>query len=262
MAAGYSEYGTTPSGWDSIGHASFAQFLRVLASSDRGRRLIEHDGLIATVIPASSERSLFNSVLYEDSAALAEHYDELEEAYESAGVKAWVVWAPETDKAGIRFLESKGHALGGEPGMVSLDLEDVPDDGTGDEVSPDFDWPTLCEINDVAYGYETPTHLTGLGMACGKKLQRYGSDWRGFAASGLATLDHDGDCGVYLVATLPEARRQGLAARVLVRALLEARRRGCRTSTLQASAASAGLYARVGYRDLGTIQYRERRKHA
>lgn len=256
------EYGTTASGWDSIGYASIGHFLRTLASSDRRRRIIEDDGLLATVTPQTPERSLFNSVVYEHPAALHDNYAELEDAYESAGVEAWVVWAPASDKHSIAFLSERGHDLDGEPRMMSLDLDDVPSNGLDPEVSRNFDWRTLCEINDAAYGYDRPTFLRGMGEGCAGEFGRYGLDWRGFPASGIGTLEHARDCGVYLVATLPEARRQGLAARVLVSALLEARERGCLTSTLQASAAGAGLYARLGYRDLGAVQYRERRRNS
>ncbi len=69
------------------------------------------------------------------------------------------------------------------------------------------------------------------------RLRTYAARWRGFDAAVLATLDNDGDCGFYLVATLPEARGNGLCAGLMERALLDARERGCRTSTLQASPA-------------------------
>jgi GNAT superfamily N-acetyltransferase len=253
------EHGTTASGWDSIGYSSFGQFLRVLGASEHDHRLIEHPGLVATVSPQTPEHSLFNSVLYEHPAALEDHYAELEQAYDDAGIRAWVVWAPDVDKVSLRLLAEHGHQRAGAR-MMTLDLHDVPDAGDDSEVSRAFDWETLCAINDAAYGYPGPTFLRGMGRRSGEQLRRYGLNWRGFPASATATLDHERDCGVYLVATLPEARRQGLAARVLVTALLEARGRGCATSTLQASPAGAGLYTRLGYRDLGAVHFCERRR--
>jgi GNAT superfamily N-acetyltransferase len=82
----------------------------------------------------------------------------------------------------------------------------------------------------------------------------------GQPACGVGTNDHEGDCGVTLVATLPEARGRGLARNLLTRALLEARERGCTTSSLQATRLGYPVYRRIGYRDLGPIQMWERRR--
>jgi hypothetical protein len=42
-------------------------------------------------------------------------------------------------------------------------------------------------------------------------------------------------------------------------ALADARRRGCATTSLQATAMGRPVYARLGYRDLGVIEMWERR---
>ena len=56
-----------------------------------GRRLgvIRRDGVIASLSPATPDRSIFNSVYATDPAALEAALDELEAAYEAAGVRAW-----------------------------------------------------------------------------------------------------------------------------------------------------------------------------
>jgi ribosomal protein S18 acetylase RimI-like enzyme len=64
---------------------------------------------------------------------------------------------------------------------------------------------------------------------------------------------------VQLVATRPEARRRGLAGELLRLALREAAARGLKTTTLEATAAGAPVYSRLGYRDLGELQMWERR---
>lgn len=46
----------------------------------------------------------------------------------------------------------------------------------------------------------------------------------------------------------------------LHRALVDARNRGCRTSTTQATKMSTPVYERIGYRDLGTLEMWERRR--
>ena len=55
-------------------------------------------------------------------------------------------------------------------------------------------------------------------------------------------------------------RIEGLAAGLLHRALRDARERGCRTSTTQATAMGRPIYERIGYRDLGPVHMYERRE--
>jgi predicted acetyltransferase len=76
----------------------------------------------------------------------------------------------------------------------------------------------------------------------------------------LGAFDHDGDCGIYFVATVPEARGRGLASALLRQTLVEARDRGCATSSLQATAAGFPIYERIGYLDAGAIEMWESRR--
>ena len=75
-------------------------------------------------------------------------------------------------------------------------------------------------------------------------------------------LDHAGDCCITFVATLPQARGRGLATELMTRALVDARERGCTSTSLQATKAGEPIYARLGYRSLGPLQMWERRKPA
>jgi predicted GNAT family acetyltransferase len=67
------------------------------------------------------------------------------------------------------------------------------------------------------------------------------------------TLDHEGDCGVYDVATLERARKRGLATALIAIHLRDAIARGCRTATVQSTPMAERVYAGVGFRDLGRI---------
>ncbi len=60
--------------------------------------------------------------------------------------------------------------------------------------------------------------------------------------------------GIYCVATVPAARRRGIAAMVTAAALAAARERGYRHGILQASAMAANLYRTMGFED--TFEYR------
>ena len=79
-----------------------------------------------------------------------------------------------------------------------------------------------------------------------------------FAASGenVATgmaFDLDGDCGIYNVGTLEHARRRGLGTALTALLLHDALARGCQTASLQSTDIAEGVYAAVGFRDLGQI---------
>jgi GNAT superfamily N-acetyltransferase len=58
-----------------------------------------------------------------------------------------------------------------------------------------------------------------------------------------------GAAGVYQVATLPEARRRGVARAPTLRALVEGRARGCRLGVLHATPMAESLYRSIGFVD-------------
>lgn len=255
----------TKAGWERRGFGSHCRFIEAVAAGSTGGQLIEGPGLRASIAPACGERSLFNSVAYEDPVVLEQVYTELESAYREAGVEAWTVWVPESDRGSATMLERAGHRFDGSPQAMRIELEAVGSGGAGgDEVSitDRGDWRGLCAINDTAYGHRPGTFLAGLGPH-GPDFHVYTASFGGAVAAVLATTpDVDGDCGITLVATLPEARGRGLASRLMLRALTDARERGCTTSTLIASPAGRPVYARLGYHEFGAIEMWELRRPA
>jgi GNAT superfamily N-acetyltransferase len=250
-----------PSGWLAPMYRSFSSAIGRLAAGSEGARFLEPEGLVAAVSPAIPERSVFNSVLYEKPESLAAALGELTRTYEEAGVDAWTVWVPEQDRASAELLDSAGHKLDATPRAMVLDLADLadPDDG-------DLDWSAggslaeLKRINDAAYGYAPGTFERGIGRPAPDAWRLYEARLDGRPASMLATTDLDGDCGIWWVATLPEARGRGLAGRLLHIALAEARERGMQMSTLQATKLGRPVYERLGYRDIGELQMWELRR--
>jgi GNAT superfamily N-acetyltransferase len=84
----------------------------------------------------------------------------------------------------------------------------------------------------------------------------------GRPAACVAALDAGGDCGIWNVGTVADARERGLATALMRQALVDARDRGCATTSLQATAMGRPVYQRLGYRDLGAIEMWERRRAA
>jgi GNAT superfamily N-acetyltransferase len=64
-------------------------------------------------------------------------------------------------------------------------------------------------------------------------------------------FDHDGDCGVYSMSTVESVRQRGFGTALTARHLHHAVERGCATASLQSTPMAEGIYAAVGFRDLG-----------
>jgi ribosomal protein S18 acetylase RimI-like enzyme len=234
---------------------------RALGAGSEGARMIERDGVLAAVVPAVPERSVFNSVLYRTPENLAAARDELAAVYEEAGIDAWTVWVPESDRASAELLHSAGHKLDATPRAMVLELADLAEPDPGDlDWSAEGSLTDLKRINDAAYGDPPGTFERGIGNPPAGTWRIYEARLEGRAASVLAVTDIEGDCAIWWVATLPEARGRGLAARLLHVALAEARERGADTSTLQATKLGRPTYDRLGYRDIGELQMWELRR--
>jgi len=223
-------------------------------------QLIRHDGLLASVAPATPQRSLFNSVFYDDPQVLARELDALAELYDSQGVCAWTVWVPDEDRESARLLADRGHLLDAAPRAMAMELDDLgaaPPVPAGIEPGP-IDAAPCAELNDLAYGYGPDGFRAGLA---GETTLRWHGAFEGGQPVGcLATIEVGDDCCVTGVATPPEQRGRGIASWLLARALAEARERGLATASLQATRAGAPLYEHLGFRDFGFIEMWELRR--
>jgi len=240
--------------------ASIQGFSRAFGRAARDGAVLEYDGVVASVAPAIPFRSIFNSAAFRDSRQLAAALPRLAADYGAAGITAWGVWVHESDQNGIAAIEAAGLRRDSEPTamIAALDVFEAGTSGaTKLEAAQDLE-----EFDRVlAAAYEFPP---GVLVYCFPSLL---DEFRGFVARdpagtaicALATVEVGGDCGVTLVGTAPEARGRGYASQLILFALAEARQRGCRTSTLQATRMGEAIYARLGYCPFGAMELWELR---
>jgi GNAT superfamily N-acetyltransferase len=222
--------------------------------------LIRPEGLLASVVPASPQRSLFNSVFYEDPAGLANEIDSLAQTYDSHEIRAWTVWVPDEDRETARQLAARGHALDAAPRAMAMPLDELSaeppapaglEPGRGDST-------TAADLNDRAYGYGSDGFRAALaGDTSLRWLVAYSGDE---AVGCVGTIDVGDDCCVTGVATPAEHRGRGIAGWLLWQTLAAARERGLLTASLQATKAGAPLYERLGFADFGFIEMWELRR--
>jgi GNAT superfamily N-acetyltransferase len=240
-------------------YGSLRGFYRVLAGASADAELYEQGGITAAIVPATPERSVCNGVVYDDAASLERALVTLASRYEAAGVRAWTVWVPARDREVAALLERHAHRLDATPAAMAIELA-----GFSPEPAPDLDVDTdpdpaeIGRLNDAAYVYDNQ-FARALDLIDRDAVQMYVARVGGEAAACTVAIDHEGDCCIALVATLPAARGRGLAGGLVMRALRDARSRGCETSSLQATKMGHPLYARLGYRDLGPLEMWERR---
>jgi GNAT superfamily N-acetyltransferase len=239
---------------------SMRSFWAGFPPATRGGSVLELPGVQAAIVPAMPERSVVNCVVYDDAGALEAALDELAAAYDRAGVHAWTVWVHESDERAQAALAAAGNVLDAAPMGQGRELDGLEPPAPGeldlvDDPAPqDFD-----PIVTAAYGWP--------GFAAAVEsfppgFHAHVARHAGRPACCLGIWDAEGDAHVQLVGTVPEARGQRLAPRLLRLALVAARGRGCTTTTLQATAMGQPVYSGIGYRDLGRVQMWERRRSA
>lgn len=253
---------------------------RVLNSVAAGQRdlgrygpqgcVLEGPGFVAAVVPPLDDATLVNGAVILDPEALPDALPQLTAAYDKADVARWgVLFAP--DPHAVAALVAAGLRPETQPTAMAADLTSTT---TATEhtnhrhalnglsrVQP-TDFATAGRVNDYAYGHPDDRMEILIQDFPAHAARIYSVDYAEETASVALVSDHDQDAAVSFVATLPWAQRLGLATHVLAHALHEARERGAITSTLIASPMGRGLYATLGYQDVGHLelwQYRRRR---
>jgi GNAT superfamily N-acetyltransferase len=246
--------------WLELIRAGMPPLWALLAEGSGGSTWREDD-VLAAIVPSAPERSVFNSVFYEDGERLLAALDRIAAAYDEAGVRAWTVWVPEADRATAAGLEEAGHVLDAEPRAMARELAELrpfePDDSV--EIRAELDMAEVARLNEIAYGW-APGEFGAVASTEIPGTYAYFGSLEGETVGTVVTWDHGTDSEVAWVATLPEARGRGVSKQLMARALADAEERGQLTTTLVATKLGRPVYERAGYRDFGAIQMWERRK--
>lgn len=248
--------------WLELIRAGMPPLWRSIAEGSGGSVWAEDDAL-AAIFPDVPERSVFNSVFYEDGERLLGSLDRIAAAYDEAGVRAWTVWVPEADERTAAGLAEAGHVLDAKPRAMGMEIsklrEPKPDETI--EFRDELDMGEVARLNEIAYGWP-PGDFGAVAEARVPGTYAHFGSLDGETVACAVAWDHGDDSEVAWVATLPEARGRGISTRLMARAIAAAGERGRLTTTLVATKLGWPVYDKLGYRDFGAIQMWERRKPA
>ena len=230
--------------------AGMVALVRLQGAHSPGARLIEEDGMVASVMPVAPVSSIMNCALAVDPAEPPRQLDQLADAFRQGGAQKWGLWVDGDDERAAEAATRQGMVLDSRPAPMVADLDELPFDDAPPRSQPDLQ--TAGRVNDLAYGYTQPKMAPAIAALPAADVLTYGDD-----SSVAMAYDIGDDTAVWFVATLPQAQRQGRAGNLLRRLLLDARQRGQRTSSLQGSPAGQPLYERLGYRTVGSLHLYE-----
>jgi ribosomal protein S18 acetylase RimI-like enzyme len=199
------------------------------------------------VFPNQPERAVYNNTVFDRDLAPPERaraVGAMERSYAAASVTRFAAWVHESDDAMREDLERRGYVIDTSTRAMGMILDDIELPRPEIELAPPT-WSEYLRIVGVdpclLRCADPDAYSILIGSLDGENV-----------AAAMA-FDHDRDCGIYNVGTLEHARRRGLGSALTARHVYDARRRGCRTASLQATAMAERLYGAVGFRDLGLI---------
>jgi GNAT superfamily N-acetyltransferase len=217
---------------------------RAYAAGSPAATVVTADGVSAGIFPVGPERRVFNNALLERgmgaqrrTAAIAE----MRHLYREAGIEQYAAWVHEADGGLVAQLASSDYRFDSSTRIMAMSLDALPPE-PGIELG-EGSWQECLRVMDLPEGL-----LEGVDPSAFHPLL---ARFDGRNVSTALAFDHHGDCGIYNVATVPEARRRGIGSAVTTVQLHLARERGCTTASLQSTEMAERVYALVGFRDLG-----------
>lgn len=223
--------------------ATLVESWRYLASGSPGAEVIEIEGAaIAAFVHSPDREFLNNTVLARGGGEVGTRLDAARRAYAARGVERYAVWVHESEPEVAAAIRARGYSYDSSTRTMAMAIEELRPPDTSALELVEAGLPEFWRINEV------PGIFPELSAA---PAHVYVAALDGENVSTLMALDHEGDCGIYMVGTVPAARRRGLGTALTAHAVAAARERGCTTASLQSTAMAEGVYAAVGFRDLG-----------
>jgi ribosomal protein S18 acetylase RimI-like enzyme len=209
--------------------------------------LVRRPGVAAAVFPYPPERTVYNNALLAGGLSGREGHEALEameDVYATAGVDRFAAWVHETDHRMQRELEGRGYRIDTTTRAMGMAFAETLLPRPQIDLAPP-DWLEHLRIADVPAGFLAGADPTAFRVAVARL--------DGESVATALAYERDGDCGIYNVGTLAHARRRGIALGLTATLLHDAVARGCETASLQATPMAEGLYAALGFRDLGRV---------
>jgi ribosomal protein S18 acetylase RimI-like enzyme len=223
--------------------ASWAEYARIA----RGAVVHRLQGVAVAVFTSEPERAVYNNALLARDLPAGERADALdvmESVYASVGVSRFAAWVHESEEATRREIERRGYVVDTSTRAMGMALVDARLPRAEVELGPP-DWAEHLRIVGVPPGF-----LSGAARLAFHVLNaRLGGE---NVATAIA-FDFQGDCGIYNVGTLEAARRRGLGTGLTGLHLQHAIARGCESASVQSTEMAEGVYASLGFRDLGLL---------
>jgi ribosomal protein S18 acetylase RimI-like enzyme len=217
---------------------------RAYARYSDGARVEELEGATVGIFPAAPESGFYNNALLPrglDVARAGEVVAAVVEAYRAAGIPSYAIWAHETERGAVAALEGQGLRFDSATRAMAMSLDALVAPRPEVELG-DLDWEGYAEFEGL------PGLLRG---ASAEEFHLRVARLDGRDVGAAIAYDHDGDRGIFNVGTRPEARRRGIGTALTALQLHDARERGCATASLQSTPIAEGVYAALGFADLG-----------
>jgi ribosomal protein S18 acetylase RimI-like enzyme len=226
--------------------AGVARQQRLFGEHVPGASTVKGEGWTGSLVPTASESALLN-VAVPDDPAVVPPLHELREVFGRNDVR-WGVWADGTVASDSHLMLAGMQAVNA-CRLMARELRHLSATApAGVEPTRDLRW--VGALNDRAYGLTDGRLETHFGVIESDAVHAHRLSDLAVAAA----VDNAGDASLFFVATAPHARNQGHGTTVVMAALAAARERGCTTASLLATADGSGLYARLGFVDLGPAQ--------
>lgn len=220
------------------------------ATGSRGATVHGEDGARICVFPAHPERDVYNNALVDrdlTTTLVSRAVDAIERHYSEASIDAYAVWSHESDSVTRAELKARGYRYDTSTRAMAMCLNQIAVPRPEIEVGRGG-WPDYLRANDLPAGFLSGIDTTVFHVL----IARHDGKIVGAAVA----YDCEGDCGIYSLHTAPEARRKGLGTALTALHLHNARDRGCVTASVQSTEMAEGVYAAVGFADLGRyIEY-------